>query len=82
MKNIIIKEASNEANGLKAFQDKHSENMYNVTKFSISGRSNGIVCRYNEDTGCIIYDGSTWRSYKPYKWMSITDIKKFLDKNI
>lgn len=77
MKTLTLLKAYDDMNGLKAVQDSFNPAMFNVRKFSKSGRDNGLVARYNSQSGELIQDGFTWRVYKPYNhvsWQTIKDL--------
>jgi hypothetical protein len=77
----VLINPTKDKNGLKVNPDKFNPTILNVTKFSVSGRSNGLVMRFNTKTREPIFDGSTWRSYKPYNHATIEEIVKLITKN-
>lgn len=60
---ITLIEATEKANGLFAHNDTFNPNMVNIVKKSLSGRSNGLVMRFNTITNELIMDGTTHRRY-------------------
>ena len=82
MKTVNLKTATDERNGLKASNSDKNPFMFDVRKFSKTGRDNGLVARFNVKTGKVIFDGTSWRNYKPYKHMSIDDIEKALKQKL
>lgn len=64
MKNeITLIEATEKTNGLFAQNDSFNPNMVNIVKKSLSGRSNGLVMRFNTKTSQLIMDGTSHRKY-------------------
>jgi hypothetical protein len=74
--------ATQEANGVRMSPDKHNPAMYNVVKYSLSGRSNGTIFRYNSNTGNINYDGSSWRTYVNYNHATEEEILSIIKKSL
>lgn len=60
---LTLIEAKINSNGLSAHNDFFNPNMVNIVKKSISGRSKGLVARFNTITNSIIFDGSSHRNY-------------------
>ena len=60
---ITLIEATEKANGLFAHNDSFNPNMVNIVKKSLSGRSNGLVMRFNTKTSELIMDGTSHRKY-------------------
>lgn len=60
---LTLIEANEKANGLFAHNDSFNPNMVNIIKKSLSGRSNGLVMRFNTKTSQLIMDGTSHRRY-------------------
>lgn len=76
-KYIPIIQPSAQKNGL--FFKLGAHPFYEIRKLSIRGRDNGLICIYNMGTKKCSLPGETWRSYKPYYNMELTEIENLIN---